>query len=794
MPYSFSFSVTELAEFCCKTGHLDGFSVSGPSAQEGTLGHQWLQSKRKQENSDYNSERLVEYKNNWREHNYHLRGRIDGFLLKENAIWLEEIKTTYVDPDLLAESAKSAHIAQLKLYSAMVALEFPVVEIESQTTWLRLPAYELFSYTFQWSREELKSFLLTTIEKYCDWLLAIYSHRESLQKQCRELQFPFNDFRPYQREICAEVFRTIRSKANLVFEAPTGVGKSISTLFPSFKAIGEEFIEQIIFLTAKQSGRIAAVETIDLLSKNNIQSKCLSLSAKDSVCFCSSNNDCMQAMERGDGTVIEVCKYRLNFFNKLPEALSYCFSLSNIDQSRIMEVAEKFQVCPFSLSLQLIPWFDVIVCDFNYVFDPLVKLSHFESHGRNSVVLVDESHNLIDRSRQMYSAELHEDAALKLMDSSNHKSFFTKQVNRISSIMVSLETLTNETSSEWAEIKPTSEQLNSLKDKLKQIMSDVSGFLNDNTFSEQESAWLKQVIRMNVILDLSSAHHRFFIKSVNNNLLNSLQIKLMCMNASEYLEELYKHSRSLIFFSGTLRPERYIRKTLGIDSESKMIFVPGIFKSEQMKVLISSKIDTRYSVRHQFYEAIADDIYEACQAKKGNYLAAFPSYQFLRNVYQIFIEKYHECNTLLQERTFSSEAKKAFVERFFDEEELLGFVILGGAFTEGIDFKGEALIGMIVVGVGLPMVNSEQEALKNDFENSGLNGFQLAYQFPGLHRVLQTAGRVIRQVSDRGVLVLLDKRFLNSQYREHFPSFWNVESYASSRELKHHLHDFWDAQ
>lgn len=853
---AFSFSVKELADFSGRSGDLELVSVAGPTAQEGIQGHQRWQAKQKTKESNYQAEYSIEHFGSQLGYNYRVGGRVDGVLFSpvsdceneedvegehsgnevvktivskaiaeknetQRPIWIEEIKTTYVEVEQLTEAIISIQLAQLKYYGFLIANKFELPEIELRLVWIRLPRERETIKSYRFNIDELTSFFERGVQRYLSWLVKVEEHRLNLRKSCSELMFPFSGFRENQRALCAEVFRRIRSEQSLVFEAPTGIGKTISVLFPAFKSYGEGFVDQVIFATAKQSGRVAVSETCDLLnqqiglelssskhrdSENNASCKgikSLSISAKDSTCFCAMNakNSMVQVTDE-EGRTREVCKYKRGFYDRLPDALNTSFDETNLDKSRLLEIAEDFQLCPFSLSLILTKWFDLVVLDVNYIFDPLIQLAHFEQFGKSQVVLVDEGHNLIDRSRQMYSADIIESDALNVLQETQHKTFFTKQINRLSSVLVAVEELAKSTSteqsrgnakdnSEWRGGVLDSALIEKLHATTQSIQANLFDFSLSESLSELEMSWLKQIIRFNVILSLRDDAHQFFISHQTNGLIDTLNVHLICLNAANYLEQIYKNLRSLIVFSGTLRPDTYVAETLGFRDALPIKRVPSIFSHNQLGVFISTRIDTRYRYRDGFIQAIVADIKAVIESKAGNYMVAFSSYHLLEKVAEEFAKQFPKTVLSKQERASTLEQKEEFISQFFNQRSVLGFVILGGVYTEGVDYRGDSLDGVIVVGSGMPQVNQLQAHLTQYFEGLGLSGFDMTYRYPALQRVFQTTGRVIRQLSDKGVVVLLDKRFAEPRFLRMAPEYWSPKCYRATDQLQQALQEFW---
>ncbi|WP_144393906.1 ATP-dependent DNA helicase [Pleionea sediminis] len=771
----FQFSVTELAEFSCRTGDLSSWGEGGPSSYEGIRGHQKLQSQRKKQLSNYQSEVSVELVHDWSEKTVLIRGRLDGLWLDDvsNEPTIEEIKTTYLESEFIPESSRSVNLAQLKIYGWMYCRKHQIETIRLQLTWMNLNDDSLSVESSQYSIDELEAFSVAAIEKYCSWLNKIFIHQLKVKKACEAFQFPFPEFREGQRALCAEVYRSIRDERIMAFEAPTGIGKTVSTLFPAVKAMGEGKIKQIVYLTAKTSGRRAARNTCNKLIEIKPALKVLTITAKEKACFCTN--------EKSDETL---CRYKVGYFDRLNNALNYCFEQSNLDDSTIREASNKFKVCPFSLSLSLVPWVDVVICDFNYLMDPLVQLPHFVANGKQAVYLIDEAHNLIERSCDMYSGQLSETLALEVLEDEPSMS---RYVNRITAALLKVDQL----ESKLSEAAIPVDVCKPIGDVTARCLSEAMSNIHSEVMSPKLSQWFKQIIRFSKISELSKERHFGFLEHQQNGLIESLVLNLRAMNTGEYLSAIFRQLRSVILFSGTFTPESYVRYSLGLSDSVKYHKMHSLFDSSQQLVCVSKTIDMRYNQRDQFIGSLVDIIHSTIQAKKGNYLVSFGSYAFLRKVFEAYQEKYPTDNIFTQESNYTDSEKEHVINQFFDGSHRTGFVITGGIFTEGIDYIGDALTGIIIIGTGMSVRDNVRESVRQDAENHGMNGFDIAYRYPSLQRVLQSAGRVIRSEDDKGVIILIDKRFNSPDYTNYFPDHWHLKSFSNNSELDYLFNDFW---
>ena len=757
--------VRELVEFCCRDGDLGFGAGPGVDALQGLQTHQAIQRRyRDQAEAEYR----VKLETDIDDIEIELGGRIDLLFETEYPPRIEEIKTVYAHVPGSEEDA--VFWGQLKVYGAAYAMERNLDQVS-----LSLNLVNLFSRHEQrhhrlYQRDDLENFVEEILRRYLRWHDRVAAHQDLVRQQARALEFPYAEFRPQQRRFAAEVYRCIRNGQKLMVEAPTGSGKTISTLFPSVKALGEDLCDQIVYLSAKISGQRQAVDAIDRLAGDLTY---LVIQAKARSCPC--NQDANEIDDDGR------CRRCIGFFERLPEAREQLLDQGKLDVARIQTTASEHQLCPFELALQMMPWVDVVIADFNYVFDPLVQLSYFKTDTRRKVLLVDELHNLVDRARGMYSASLSRAQIRQAMAAPN-SSLIDKALKAMRSAL----------DREMRQQEPDVSVSDELPAKLLAATQRFSESLGFDIFANKHIAaetveFSKAIFRFQAICNLFASHHR----SLGHKPVKSREQKLLCLNAFEYLADCYPMFKSLIGFSATLSPADFFQRALGLGDDCLSLALETSFPEQNLQVCVADYVDTRYREREQSIDAICESIEKTFRARPGNYLVFFTSYHFMQQVNQRFTELYAHIETLLQRRDIDESAQQAFVARFFERDNQLGFAIMGGRFAEGIDYQGKALIGAIVVGVGLPQPNSEQQLIHDDFVDLGLDGFDYAYRFPGLIRVLQSAGRVIRSDQDRGVVILLERRFNQSGYTRHLPRYWQVRTCKSTDVLEQTLSEFW---
>ena len=766
--------IRQLAEFCCRSGDLGYEGGPGVKALEGLRTHQAIQ-KRYQKQAV--AEHRIQFEINIDDYQVELGGRIDLLFDKESPPRVEEIKTIYSLMNKFSENYDEPHWAQAKCYAACYALENNINTMGISLNYVNLFNHQEHRQNKTLSTLELEAFLHQILHQYLSWFRLIETQQRETLVSAKSLEFPHDNFRRQQHALASHVYRNIQQKNQLMVEAPTGSGKTISTLFPSVKAIGENLVDQIVFLSAKTSGQNQAVNAIEHMIAQGLQISYLVIQAKAKCCPCGEDNS---PDINDDGKCIRT----LGFFDRLAAAREQLVKHRHLNPSSIRRIANEFQLCPFELSLQMLPWVDIVIADLNYVFDPLVQLSYFKTDNKRKVLLVDELHNLVDRARGMYSAKLSRQQIKQALES-NNSSEIIKAINKVG------QALDKELRAQ-AKDELVSEQTSSALAKAISRFGENLGLnlFNNKHVSADTLAFAKDLFRYQSISQLYDKHHR----TIGIKPLAQRQIKLLCLNANEYLREIYPLFHSVCGFSATLTPSHYFLQALGYAPEARALRLDSCFPEEHLQVNICSYVDIRYRQRDDYIDQICATIQRCFNARPGNYLVFFSSYAFMHKVHDRFHQLYASLDTMLQSRTTDDAEREIFLDQFKNSDQALGFAIMGGVFAEGIDYQGESLIGAIVVGVGMPQANTEQQLIQQDFENMGLNGFDFAYQFPGLTRVQQSAGRVIRSETDKGVVILLDRRFSHQAYRAHYPTHWQPRLCQSIDSFEESLKQFWATQ
>lgn len=782
-------SVRNLVEFILRSGDIDNRHAgadSGEAMQAGNRLHRKIQ---RRMGASYHAE--VPLKIIIEEENYELvvEGRADGIMIEED-ITIDEIKGIYQDLQFLNEPI-GVHLAQAKCYAYIYGIQHDLQNIKVQMTYGNLDTQEMKYFHEEYTIRELTDWFGALIEKYKKWADFQYHWRIVRQDSIADLPFPF-PYRLGQKELAAGVYRTIARRKNLFIQAPTGVGKTISTLYPAVKAVGEKLGDKIFYLTAKTITGTVAKETFDLLSHQGYRAKTVQITAKEKLCLCE-ERECNPLH----------CPYALGHYDRVNDAV---FDLLQREDTFTREVlweqAETYRVCPFEMCLDTATWVDNIICDYNYVFDPNVYLKRFFAEGIRGdyIFLVDEAHNLVERGREMYSAVLYKEdflAVKKVLKAHSHK--LETELNKCNKIL-----LQYKRECDRCQIY---DDVADLIFALMRLMAELEKFLQKKPEFGERDAESPPHIRSagNQVLDFYFALRNFlniyervdehYVIYTQHEEDGHFKIKLYCVDPSYNLQQCIDKGNATIFFSATLLPIQYYKKLLSTKEDNYAIYAETAFSEEQRLLLIGTDVSSKYTRRtEREFLKIADYIYRTAQAKQGNYMVFFPSYKFMQQVYEQFLPlNLGNMDVCIQESGMREDAREAFLEEFVKvrDHSFVAFCVMGGIFSEGIDLKNEQLIGAIIVGTGLPQVSDERELLKDYYDERYGEGFDYAYRYPGMNKVLQAAGRVIRTVTDVGVIELLDERFLQSDYQNLFPREWEQRDICRLENVDEYLGRFW---
>lgn len=802
-------SVRNLVEFVLRSGDLDNRRSQGGKKEAMQAGSRLHRKIQKRMGADYRSEVALKHQVREDEFSILLEGRADGIITETSGIVIDEIKCIYMDVERL-EEPDPVHLAQALCYGYMYASEQDLDSVGIQLTYCNIETEQIRRFRQAKTREELEEWFQGLIHEYVKWARYLYHHSIRRTECLKELQFPYA-YREGQKELAVSVYRSIARGRNLYIQAPTGIGKTLSCVFPSLKAIGEGYGEKLFYLTAKTITRSVAEETFELLrERENLYFSTVTITAKEKLCV----------LEKPDCNPV-ACPRAKGHFDRVNDAVYEIIQEEQgITRETILAYAEKYQVCPFELCLDISSWVDGIICDYNYVFDPNVRLKRYFAEGEergNYIFLVDEAHNLVSRAREMYSAVLIKEELLavkRILKGIPEAGKVLKLLERCNRRMLDLKRL--------GETEPFSDEVDMelafeggarmvlgehyrmhpdvklLSLELMGLFGEMEVFLNENSECDDRETVLDLYFKIRDFLYVSDRldeNYRIYSRLLADG---SFMVKLMCVNPSRCLRECLDRGVSTVFFSATLLPIRYYKELLSGSQEEYAVYAKSPFQADKRLVLAASDVSSRYSRRGRTqYERIADYIEGVIGGKTGNYMIFFPSYQFLFQVQKVLEERQEQGKLKFewkaQSSNMSEEEREEFLLSFKEEpkESFAGLCVMGGIFSEGIDLKEERLIGAIIIGTGLPQVNPEQEILKEYFDEQGEGGFDYAYQYPGMNKVMQAAGRVIRTVNDKGVIALLDDRFLLPEYVALFPREWERYTVVNRFNVKQAVDDFW---
>jgi DNA excision repair protein ERCC-2 len=777
-------SVRNLVELVLRSGSIDSRYISSVRAVEGTRIHQKLQKARKKiaklNNYDYISEVKLNYIFDYEHFTFEVEGRADGIVTDGSYVAIEEIKSTMRNLDNIEQDSNPLHWAQAKCYAYIYGLQNKLSEISVELIYCQADTQEQKVFIRKFDIGELEVYFYTLIQSYILWAQMMSDWAKLRDGTIKALDFPYEDYRKGQRQLAVCVYKTIQQKRKLFAQAPTGTGKTISTLFPVIKAMAEGETSKIFYLTARTITRQTAEDAFCNMKQKGLRFKVTTITAKDKICFC----------KEGSCTP-EGCQYANGHFDRVNEAiLDILESEDLLNRQAVEKYAQKHNVCPFEFSLDLTLWSDCIIGDYNYAFDPKVYLKRFfeEETENDYVFLIDEAHNLVDRAREMFSAVISKKTFLNIKKQIKDKKM-NKCIKKLNTYMLSvMKTLTND---EIGTI--TKEQPEEFYMYLREFTHIADEWLAKNEQDENHTSILELYFEVVDFLRISELYDDRYVTYMQHNQ-QDLIIKLFCLDPSFLLSEAEKRSKASIFFSATLTPLTYFRQILGGKEEDFFIKLPSPFEQKNLDLLIASNISTRWKNRESSYKKIVEYLYIFSTAQKGNYFAFFPSYHYMNTVYELFINKHPDITTILQDNSMNEQQREEYLLQFEKQKDktVLGFAVMGGIFSEGIDLTGDRLIGAAIIGVGLPQISLERDIIAEYYKNTLGMGYEYSYMYPGMNKVMQSAGRVIRTQSDRGVVILIDERFLYNDYVDLFPDEWRAYKKIYNTEgLEAELNDFW---
>ena len=797
-------SVHNLIEFVLREGDIDNRYSAGADVdamQAGARMHRKLQARG---GSSYTAEVPLKLTMDIECAQLTVEGRADGIIVgklpskwltedarqlvdelvaeDETVVTIEEIKCMYRNLHYV-EKPESLHLAQAKCYAYIYARQQNKEKMLVQITYVDLDTEDIKRFWYVYSYVELEKWFVKMIWDYSRFVSFEIAHLQEFMMTAKELAFPY-EYRKGQRELSAMVYSSMKRNERLFVQAPTGVGKTLSAIFPGIKAIGEGIAEKLFYLTAKTITRTVAEESFSLLKERGLHMKTLTIAAKDKLCILEERNCNPQSCERAKGHYdrINECLYEL------------LTNEDNISRDIIEEYATSYRVCPYELALDAALWVDGVICDYNYLFDPKVQLKRFFSEQAAKgeyLFLIDEAHNLVERGRTMYSAVLYKEDMLqvkRLLTPLSKRA--AKAAERLNKAMLLYRKELEEIESRYVIL----DECDTFYLHATRFSAEIDKLLEDQAELKNHNALMEFYFQvrhfMNMYEEMDENYVIYVEQTANNTCLH-----LFCVNPCNKLVNIMEKGKSTILFSATLLPIHYYKELLTGSKEDKAVYIPSPFEEENRFLAITSGVTSKYRDRnYELYERIVEYL-RAAMVKKGNYMVFFSSYKMMQQVYDVAVERgLGEGRRMrIQEEHMTEEMREQFLQEFRRENDkpLLAFSILGGIFSEGIDLKEEQLIGAFIVGNGLPQVCVEREILQNYFTNQQMDGFAYAYIYPGMNKVLQAAGRVIRTNTDKGIILLMDDRFRYREYNSLFPQEWSNCGQVTLANVGTQIEQFW---
>lgn len=803
MEQTVKISVRNLVEFILREGDIDNRmagSMERDAMQQGSRIHRKIQ---RRMGSAYRAEVLLKIQCPCEGFILQVEGRADGILTEEGQTVIDEIKGVMRDLELVREPV-GVHLAQAKCYAYIYASQNGLDAVGVQMTYCNLETEEIKRFRQQYGLKELEGWFGDLVHAYEKWAGFQIAWKKERNASIRRTEFPF-PYRAGQRDLAASVYRTILRQKKLFIQAPTGVGKTMAVLFPAVRAMGEELGEKIFYLTAKTITRTVAEQAFQTLRSRGLQFKVITLTAKEKICFCE-ETECNP----------DACPYAKGHYDRVNDAV---FDLINkgceLTRGVLEAQAKEYQVCPFEMALDVSLWVDAVICDYNYVFDPNAHLKRFFSEGNKGgyLFLIDEAHNLVERGREMYSAEIYKEEVLRIkrlvkteapvlakrLEECNRQLLEMKRECENYTILMK-EAAGLQENPGFAKGEGGCQVVDSVSHvslKLMNVFAELERYLEECQDQGKREEVLDFYFQVRDFLNIYEILDENYTVYAELERQGHFKLKLLCVNPAANLQKYLEQGNSTVFFSATLLPIHYYKKLLSVETDDYAVYAESTFPEKNRLLLLGTDVSTRYTLRgKEMYCRIARYILETIRAKRGNYMIFFPSYRFMEDVYEAFrgeAAEEDDIECVLQSQYMGEEAREIFLETFEEERDnsLAGFCVMGGIFSEGIDLTKDRLIGAVIVGTGLPQVCNDREILRAYFDSRKLSGFDYAYLYPGMNKVLQSAGRVIRTEEDRGVILLLDERFLGAQYQGTFPREWSGIQTCRLGNLEEKLKYFW---
>lgn len=769
-------SVHNLVDFLLRSGSIDSRVYNKTSMTEGSRIHAFYQ---KKQGDNYLAEYYLEHCFTVDGFEVTLQGRADGIILFKHEVIIDEIKSTVIDLKTFADEQGDWHLGQAKCYALMYGLENQLTSVGIRMTYIHQGTDEKMIRQTTHAISDLSDEIHDLIRRYLEFYNIIFRKTEARNESAKGLRFPFNSFRIGQKDLAKYVYAIARQGGTLFVEAPTGIGKTISTLYPFVKSFSDETTDKIFYFTAKTSGKEAASQAMSILKNKGLDASFVTITAKEKICF-----------NPGAGCNPDECPFAKDYYNKVNDVIkTMILSASTFDYETITKYAFDANICPFELELDLSLFTDVIICDYNYLFDPLVYMRrYFEETQGNYLALVDEAHNLVERARDMYSAELTVHS-FNLMKKSIKKLEHKKIKSSIRSLQKHFKTLIDTEQEEHTILAEHDlkfyRSLNTFLLAGQDILKNYHSFVTDD--------FLDFYFGVNKFLKLFDLYDDSFVTYTHRYGKKDLSIKIFNLDPSRHIRRNLNKVHSRVLFSATLSPINYYVDVLGGMATDPVLMLPNPFPPENRLLMIAPTVSTKYKHRQDTFGEIADYIERFISHKIGNYLVFFPSYQYLSDVSSILMAN-PELNIITQTKDMKDDEKDAFLDRFVlnPTRTTIGLAVLGGAFSEGIDLVEDRLIGAVIIGVGLPQLSFERDLIRHHYDKNEHNGFEFSYVNPGMNRVMQAVGRVIRSETDRGTVLLIDDRYLQARYRNLFKQEWtNYQVVTSAEDIDDLVAKFW---
>ncbi|MBT8340959.1 MAG: ATP-dependent DNA helicase, partial [Desulfatitalea sp.] len=709
-----------------------------------------------------------------------IAGRIDGVLHQPDQVLVEEIKSTRRPLREIREAPSEMHWGQVQCYAYLYARQTGIDRVDARLTYVQLDNGRTLELERQLDVADLGAFFDDLLQRYLIWIRRLAHWAAVRDASIARLDFPFAAYRNGQRNLAVAVFRTVRDGGPLLVQAATGIGKTMAVLYPAVKALGEGHVPKVVFLTARTTGRLAAQAALIQLAQAGLRFKWVSLTAKEKICLAENKKQCAP----------EACEYARGHFDRLNDALAAAFVHDALDRETIERLARQHRVCPFELSLELVNWADGVIGDYNYAFDPHVRLQRLFGEGAGRpAVLVDEAHNLVDRAREMFSATLTKQPLLPLRRRLKPDlPRLSAALGRINAWLAALRRTCRSAGGDCIETQLPEE----LVSRLRHFTVQAETWLRLNLQTDYREALLQfffEAVRFQRVAEMFGPAHAVIAAASGED----VRLKLFCIDPADLLAQCWQSYRAAVLFSATLAPADYFASVFGLGPDARRLSLTSPFDPSHLAVFSADRIATRYTRREATCEQVSGIIADLVRQRQGHYLIFFPSHAYLAMVRTRFCQDHPELATLTQTPEMSETEREAFIARFTQKVDgtLIGFAVLGGVFGEGIDLRGEYLTGAVIVGVGLPGIGPERDLIRDYYNRQDGRGYAFAYEYPGITRVLQAAGRVIRSETDQGVVLLIDDRYSRQRYRSLLPDTWQVQPVGDTRALRQRLTNFW---